>query len=198
MEPFRPALTADLHCRYATAPCVYVSTTQTHYLLLAVFSLLTRVHAVSTKSPRVDAAEPLLCVLPPRIKPKGGIKPAGVVIHDALIYQSVCHLSLTPSSICLSAPSRGRDKPPKVYLMSRLPCHQVVMTTSILLFCRTHYGLHDSGSGAVNFKLCLKSCVCLYLYPFIHPVSPSLHPASPVVLCLHRSSSCRRTITDTG
>lgn len=141
-----------------------------------MFSVLTRVHAVSTKSPRVDAAEPLLCVLPPRIKPKGGIRPAGVVIHDALIYQSVCHLFLTPSSICLSAPCRGRDKPPKVYLMSRLPCHQVVMTTSILLFCRTHYGLDDSGSGAVNFKLCLKSCVCLYLYPFIPYPHPSILP----------------------
>lgn len=197
MEPFRSALTADLHCRYTTAPCAYVSTTQTRYLLPAVFSLLTRVHAVSRKSPRVDAAEPLLCVLPPRIKPKGGIKCVGVVIHDAVIYQSVCHLFLTLSSICLSAPCRGRDKPPKVYLMFHLPCHQVVMTTSILLFCRTHYGLDDS-SGAVNFKLFLKSCVWLYLYPFIHPISPSLHPASPVVLCLHRSSSCRRTITDTG
>lgn len=64
-----------------------------------MFSLLTQVHAVSTKSPRVDAAEPLVCVPPLRIKPKGGIKRVSVVIHEAeaLIYQSACHLLLFPS-----------------------------------------------------------------------------------------------------
>lgn len=64
-------LTAALHCQVNCSTVCYISAAQTHYLPLAVFSLLTRVHAVSTKSPRAHGAESLVCVPPSRIKPKG-------------------------------------------------------------------------------------------------------------------------------